>query len=380
MNWFKDVALLFGEWLLIMLIPLVIGIVIGWLLWYRKWRKVETEKASITKELNNCRTEKESITLRHSEEMQSLKLMLVKSRKEADEKLSAKTTQIDKWKADYEECHLDNEALDLGYKEDIIKLKERIVALEAEQEAGNNEHTLKLDALNTDLIALKASEEELKAQAQGTDDIERLTIELSKSKEENHRLAQALVLAEKVQDTLEDCEAKTAKLQGELDASSSLVRQLEAELNDAKASADGLDVQILDYKTTVKELEADLETCKAEKEILISASGEQMALDIGMPEEMTKQDAEIAFTKHLEEASKGIELNYEDDLKEISGVGPKMEKMLKEFGVQTFYQLSKFDEEGVAALNAKLDGFAGRIQRDNWVGQAFELHDKHHNN
>lgn len=348
MTWFKDVALLFVEWFLIMLIPLIIGLVVGWLLWYRKWRKVETEKDTISKELNKCRTENESIIRSRSEETQSHKLNMVNSRKKADEKFVAKSTESDKWKADYEECLRDNESLDLGYKDDITKLKSRISELEVEQE-GNNDRILKLDALNTELLALKASNEKVKAQSA---DVDRLTIELKESKDENQRLAEALVNAEKVQETLEGCEGEVAKLQSNLDASTS----------------------------TISKLESDLETCKAEKEILISASGEQIALDIDMPDEMTKEDADVAFTKHLEEASKGIKLDYEDDLKEISGVGPKMEKMLKDFGVQTFYQLSKFDENGVAVLNAKLDGFAGRIQRDNWVGQAIELHDKHHKN
>lgn len=84
------------------------------------------------------------------------------------------------------------------------------------------------------------------------------------------------------------------------------------------------------------------------------------------------------FEKQLAEANKGVKLDYTDDLKIISGVGPKLEKMLHEFGITTFYQLSQLDNEGINALNEKIEFFPGRMERDNWIGQAEELHKKLH--
>lgn len=84
------------------------------------------------------------------------------------------------------------------------------------------------------------------------------------------------------------------------------------------------------------------------------------------------------FEKQLAEANKGIKLDYTDDLKIISGVGPKLEKMLYDFGITTFYQLSRLDNEGINALNEKIEFFPGRMERDNWIGQAEELHKKLH--
>ena len=64
-----------------------------------------------------------------------------------------------------------------------------------------------------------------------------------------------------------------------------------------------------------------------------------------------------------------------DDLKRISGVGPKLEAMLNDEGITTFAQLAELDEDQVEDLQARLPQFPGRIQRDDWVGQAQRLRD-----
>ena len=61
-----------------------------------------------------------------------------------------------------------------------------------------------------------------------------------------------------------------------------------------------------------------------------------------------------------------------DDLKELSGVGPALEKKLHEAGVTTFAQIAAWTEEDIAAMDEKLS-FKGRIEREGWVEQAKEL-------
>lgn len=59
-----------------------------------------------------------------------------------------------------------------------------------------------------------------------------------------------------------------------------------------------------------------------------------------------------------------------DNLKEIKGVGPKLEKMLNEMGFYHFDQVANWTAAEVAWVNANLSGFKGRVSRDNWVAQA----------
>jgi predicted flap endonuclease-1-like 5' DNA nuclease len=59
-----------------------------------------------------------------------------------------------------------------------------------------------------------------------------------------------------------------------------------------------------------------------------------------------------------------------DNLKEIKGVGPKMEKMLHSMGFFHFDQIANWTADEEAWVNANLEGFKGRVSRDNWVEQA----------
>ncbi len=61
-----------------------------------------------------------------------------------------------------------------------------------------------------------------------------------------------------------------------------------------------------------------------------------------------------------------------DDLKELSGVGPALEKKLHEAGVTTFAQIAAWTEADIAEMDEKLS-FKGRIEREGWVDQAKEL-------
>ncbi|MEM7241847.1 MAG: hypothetical protein AAF429_06650 [Pseudomonadota bacterium] len=61
-----------------------------------------------------------------------------------------------------------------------------------------------------------------------------------------------------------------------------------------------------------------------------------------------------------------------DDLKEISGVGPKLEKTCNSIGVYQFDQIAHWTKKDIAMVDDKLS-FKGRIERDNWVGQAKKL-------
>lgn len=61
-----------------------------------------------------------------------------------------------------------------------------------------------------------------------------------------------------------------------------------------------------------------------------------------------------------------------DDLKQLSGVGPALEKKLHAAGVTTFAQIAAWTEADVAAMDEELS-FKGRIEREGWIAQAVEL-------
>ncbi len=59
-----------------------------------------------------------------------------------------------------------------------------------------------------------------------------------------------------------------------------------------------------------------------------------------------------------------------DDLKQIKGIGPKLEKLCNRLGFWHFDQIAAWTADEVAWVDANLEGFKGRVTRDTWVEQA----------
>jgi NADH-quinone oxidoreductase subunit E len=68
-------------------------------------------------------------------------------------------------------------------------------------------------------------------------------------------------------------------------------------------------------------------------------------------------------------AKKATAAGGADDLKQLKGVGPALEKKLHDNGVTTFAQIAAWNAEDIADMDDKLS-FKGRIERDGWVDQA----------
>jgi len=69
-----------------------------------------------------------------------------------------------------------------------------------------------------------------------------------------------------------------------------------------------------------------------------------------------------------------------DDLKQIKGVGPAIEKTLNDLGIFLFNQLAEISEQEIDRVAQRLKGFRSRIYRENWIGQARDLHNQKNNN
>ncbi|MFP7572151.1 50S ribosomal protein L21 [Marivita sp. S2033] len=64
-----------------------------------------------------------------------------------------------------------------------------------------------------------------------------------------------------------------------------------------------------------------------------------------------------------------------DDLKQLSGVGPALEKKLHAEGITSFAQIAAWTDADVEEFGEKLS-FKGRIEREGWIEQAKELASK----
>lgn len=62
-----------------------------------------------------------------------------------------------------------------------------------------------------------------------------------------------------------------------------------------------------------------------------------------------------------------------DNLEKIRGIGPMLRQLLNDTGIFYYWQIAEWSEDDVAAVDALLPGYQGRITRDRWVEQAQEL-------
>lgn len=59
-----------------------------------------------------------------------------------------------------------------------------------------------------------------------------------------------------------------------------------------------------------------------------------------------------------------------DNLRQIKGLGPKLNTTLSDLGITRFDQIAAWSADDIAKVDAHLGTFKGRITRDNWVEQA----------
>ena len=63
-----------------------------------------------------------------------------------------------------------------------------------------------------------------------------------------------------------------------------------------------------------------------------------------------------------------------DDLRAVRGIGRTMESKLHGLGIVSYRQLAMLDGAELERVRAELTDFRNRIEREDWVGQARELH------
>ncbi|KQZ19159.1 NADH-ubiquinone dehydrogenase [Mesorhizobium sp. Root552] len=126
----------------------------------------------------------------------------------------------------------------------------------------------------------------------------------------------------------------------------------------ARATARTLIAEAQSLAKEVTEVDADAgkaaaQPTKAAVAVDASAAGEIMPEDFRKPAALEKPA-------------------IPDDLKAISGIGPKLEQVLNGLGIWTYGQVAGWSPEEIAWVDDML-GFRGRIGRDDWVGQATAL-------
>jgi NADH-quinone oxidoreductase subunit E len=188
---------------------------------------------------------------------------------------------------------------------------------------------------------------------------EPLRVRLSSAEEERDRLRGELAAASEARAAAErarhEAEQRAAAGGPELQARAT---RLERELDEARAGQTA-------QKREIERLEmviAELETGAAEAPAAVAPVADP-------PAGAARTDAS---TEDAPPEGLPVPDGEPDDLKRISGIGPGIEKTLHELGVFHFRQIAAFTPANVAWVNRRLR-FRGRIEREDWIGQARTL-------
>jgi small subunit ribosomal protein S1 len=163
---------------------------------------------------------------------------------------------------------------------------------------------------------------------------------------------------------------------GEIEALSGLKALMDSNAKDAKNKKDKAEVKEVKAPKAEK-AEALVEEKPTKKVKAEKAETEEKPAKVAKAEKAPKKEAAKSDDNSAETLKTLMSIvgeagDKKDDLKAIVGIGPKFEKDLQKIGIHNYEQLSKLNEAGIEAIEA-LTKSPGRVERENWVGQAKEL-------
>jgi len=158
----------------------------------------------------------------------------------------------------------------------------------------------------------------------------------------------------------------------------------------ASAETDGLRAELAACRkeasakdTRIASLEGDLAAARNEAQTAETAAMEAAAEAVAVAEAVEADHGTHPVHPAAAEDEVGVKPaaldapreGGADDLKEIRGIGPKLEKLCHALGFYHFDQIANWTADEIAWVDANLEGFKGRVTRDDWVAQARVLAD-----
>ncbi len=282
-------------------------------------------------------------------EVESLKITLG----DYDQKMTEQRNAIVRWKADFS-------TIQQSYQQ----LKDRLASYETRETQWQQKQTEWQQAQTT-----------YAGYATKIDDLQQEIIRLRQDKDDGIE-AKKTILA--LQTTIGDLQATTNHLQtatNDVTLYKNKVETLQTRIHEAEESIALRDEQIASQQTMLSELKNSnhlvdsLETTIRNKQAKID---ELELLLISSP----KKKIALAKRRVIEIAkrTRGEGPVRKDDLKQIRGIGPVLEKTLHGLGITSFQQIAKFESQDIEFVATALNAFPDRILRDDWITGATQCH------
>ena len=138
--------------------------------------------------------------------------------------------------------------------------------------------------------------------------------------------------------------------------------------NDDAARAIGLYCDLI-ARSALDGMAAQMGSAGVDIGELVDAPVEEILDVVETSKEVEEETPESVGTKPTLFSEAPLE---KDDLKKITGVGPKLEEAMNKLGIYQFAQVASWTNDEIMWVDDSLS-VKGRIERDDWVGQVSEL-------
>jgi predicted flap endonuclease-1-like 5' DNA nuclease len=273
--------------------------------------------------------------------------------------------------------------------------KQRIAALQAELDKGLGFYKTQLEAVVEERKLLQRKVDDAKSEQQSLSNL--LTAARTEYDSVNKLLASAqtrLQALASLEGKVVSLEADNAQLKHEVTLANKGAESLRrdvSELNALKKQNTELAHCLKSMESSRKQYEADalryrnqIETTEKESDTLrfkigdiqknweVMHQAQKVVKKSGNGKVKAANNAQPLFGLKKPDGEK-------DDLTQIIGIGKIFERTLHDLGIFHFRQIAAFGAAEIARINSELKEFKGRIEHDDWIGQARELEFKKHN-
>ena len=248
------------------------------------------------------------------------------------------------------------------YKEQLARAFEQRKALERKVDDARSEH----ESVNNLLVSSKKEHESVsnmlaaaQARLEKLDALEQRVIELEADNAElRHEVTAARRDAAVLQRDVD-----------ELDALKVQNRELAHCLQSMENSRQQHEKDAARYRQQYDRSEQESDTLRMKLQDIETSLADMAEKQEAVRQSFAKREANRMPTIGIEDPGDDV-----DDLTEIVGIGKVFEDMLHELGIYYFRQIAAFGPAELARVNAELKEFKGRVEQDDWIGQAKDLH------
>ena len=264
--------------------------------------------------------------------------------------------------------------------------------------------TAKVRRLRKELKEVKKKHEEAEAQlAVAREELQKKNTALEEAQQEARELVDKLQVLEQEKENIysqvyslnTDLEQEQAtnrtytatieELSNQIVGMKTQNEQLAAEIEELRSAPVATPGETIsaDTLSRLEVFEAKLDRLSAENEMLkarineVQTTGNVQPLEVGAihggTAVTTEPDLGIAAEKTVLKKKIITDGVQKDDLTQIGGVGPFIQQQLYDNGIYTYEQISQFDKAQIDQVTRDIGYFPGRIEKDDWVGQAKAL-------